>query len=194
MLSQTQVKVLASFFPVLKKKTSKEIEISTGLSHEPVFRILKALVKNKYIKEQKVGKTNVYEFVLTDDSNFIYTYFMTSKINKFKEKHSLLYKRLKEFINSIKANSIILFGSYAKGTETKESDIDILVVSNEKDIEKTAMTFRTKYILSIKTVVIKPENFKNIKIDNPAFYNDLVEFGIILYGMEFIFKEAYQNA
>jgi len=105
-----------------------------------------------------------------------------------------LHKRLKEFANSIKADSVILFGSYAKGTETKESDIDLLVVSDENSIEKTALTFKTKYNLSIKPVVIKPEDFKNIKTDNPSFYNDLLEFGIILDGTEFFFKEAYKNA
>ena len=194
MLSQNQLEVLASFFPRLKEKTSKEIEKSTGLSHEPAFRMLKSLIKNRYLKERKVGRTNVYEFVFSDYDYFVYTFFATKKISKFKEKHILLYKRLKEFANSIKASSVILFGSYAKGSERKESDIDILIVSNENNIKKTALTFRTKYNISIKPVVIIPENFRNIKIDNPAFYNDLLEFGIIFDGIEFFFKEVYQNA
>jgi len=194
MLSNTQIEVLASFFPELKEKTSKQIEIATGLSHEPTFRILKSLVKNKYLKKKKVGKTNVYELIFTDETYLVYTYFMTKKISQFKQKSSLLYKRLKEFINSIKANSVVLFGSYAKGTETKVSDIDILVVSNEKNIEKIASTFKTKYNISIKPVIVKAENFKNIKKDNPAFYNDLIKFGIVLDGLEFFFKEVYKNA
>lgn len=194
MLSCTGLKVLASFFPMLKEKTSKEIEISTGLSHEPTFRILKSLVKNKYLKERKVGKTNVYNFIFTDDSYFIYTYFVTDRINKFKEKHSLLCKRLKEFMGLIKTDSIILFGSYAKGIETRESDIDLLIVSNERNIEKIALTFKTKYNILIKPVIIRPEDFRNIKIDNEIFYNNLVNYGILLYGIEFFFREVYQNA
>jgi len=194
MLSNTQIEVLASFFPELKEKTSKQIEIATGLSHEPTFRILKSLVKNKYLKKKKVGKTNVYELIFTDETYLVYTYFMTKKISQFKQKSSLLYKRLKEFINSIKANSVVLFGSYAKGTETKVSDIDILVVSNEKNIEKIASTFKTKYNISIKPVIVKAEDFKNIKKDNPTFYNDLIKFGIVLDGLEFFFKEVYKNA
>lgn len=193
MLSNTQLKILASFFPKLEEKTSKQIEIATGLSHEPTFRILKSLVKSKYLKERKVGKTNVYRFVFSDDTYLVYTYFTTKKINKFREKHSLLYKRLKEFINLIKANSVILFGSYAKGTETKESDTDILVVSNEKNIEGIASTFKTKYNLAIKPVIVKVEDFENIQKENPTFYNDLIEFGIVLDGSEFFFKKVYKN-
>jgi len=83
MLSNTQLEILASFFPKLGEKTSREIEIATGLSHEPAFRTLKSLAKNKYLKESKVGKTNVYGFVFTDDSYFVYTYFMTKKTASF---------------------------------------------------------------------------------------------------------------
>ena len=186
--------ILSSFFPTLKEKTSKEIEISTGLSHEPIFRILKSLVKDKYLKERKIGKTNIYEFRLTDYSYFVYTYFITQKINKFKHKHMLLYKRLKEFANSAKANSVILFGSYAKGIETKDSDIDILIISKEKNVDNIISIFRTKYNISIRPIIIMPDDFKNIKIDNKPFYEDLMEFGIILEGIEFFFKEVYQNA
>ena len=47
MLSNNRTEVLASFFPKLKEKTSKQVEISTKLSHESTFRNLKYLVKNK---------------------------------------------------------------------------------------------------------------------------------------------------
>lgn len=194
MLLNNRLEILASFFPDLKEKTSKQIEIATRLSHESTFRILKSLVKNKYLKKKKIGKTNVYEFIFTDETYLVYTYFVTKKISKFKENHLLLYKRLKEFADSIKTNSVILFGSYAKGSETEKSDIDILVVSNEKNIEKIARTFKTKYNISIKSVIIKTEHFKNIKKDNLIFYNDLVKFGIVLDGLDIFFKEVYKNA
>lgn len=193
MISQAQLEVLASFFPRLDEKASREIEVSTGLSHEPVFRILKELVKNRHLKERKVGKTNVYEFVLTDDAFLIYNYFMAKRMEKFRSKHGLLYKRLREFAASLKADSVILFGSYSKGREIKDSDIDILVVSDEKGIENKAMAFRTKYSLLIKPITVKNEDFDNIRKDNPAFYEDIVEFGIILEGIEFFFKRIYQN-
>ncbi|MBU0535790.1 MAG: nucleotidyltransferase domain-containing protein [Nanoarchaeota archaeon] len=194
MISHTQLDILSSFFPELKEKTSREIELATGLSHEPVFRTLKSLVKDRYLKERKVGKTNVYEFIFTDESYFVYTFFMMKRINKFKEKRSLVYKRLKEFADSIKASSVILFGSYAKGTETKESDIDVLAVSDDGSAEKAASILKTKYDITIKPAVTGIKDFRNIKSDNPEFYKDLVEFGIVIDGMEFFFKEVYSNA
>lgn len=194
MLAENQFRALAGFFPELKERTARDIEEYTNLTHEPVYRILKSLVKTRHLIEKKVGRTNVYEPVFTEDLYLVYIYFMTRKINKFKEKHYLLHKRLREFANSIKAHSVILFGSYAKGTQTQRSDIDVLVVSRKKDIDKTARTFKTKYNISIKPLVIKPKEFRNIKTDNLSFYKDLVEFGIVLSGTEFLFEEVYKNA
>jgi predicted nucleotidyltransferase len=194
MLSMNSIKVIASFFPELEDKTSKEIEKSTNLSHEPVFRLLKHLTKDKYLLKKKVGKTNVYAPLLNDISHLAFTYFVTEQTIKFQENNSLLYKRLIEFVESIDCINVTLFGSYAKGTERKGSDIDLLVVSDKKGIENIAKTFKTKYNLTINPVVISPDDFKNIKKDNPTFYSDLIKFGIILYGIDFFFKEVYKNA
>lgn len=190
MLTSKQLELLACFFPKLENKTAKELEKATGFSHEPAFRLLKELVKDRYLKEKKVGKTKVYSFIFTDETYLVYCYFMTKKISSFKRKHSLLYKRLKEFSDLAKASCIVLFGSYAKGTEQPGSDIDLLCIGN-KSTEPLAATFKTKYDIVIRPVIIKQANFKDIKTDNPAFYSDLVEFGIVLKGTELFFKEVY---
>jgi len=192
MLNERELKVLSCFFPNLEQRTSKQIEEHSKYSHERVFMTLKKLVKERYLEERKVGKTNIYDFVFTDESYLIFAYYMTSRIEQFKKRHSLLYKRLLEFVGSIKANSVILFGSYAKGTETEESDVDLLCVSNGKGIERVANTFKTKYDMSIRPVVVKPSDFKNIKKDNETFYKDMVEFGVVISGIEFFFNEVYR--
>ncbi len=194
MLKNKQAEVLASYFPRLKEKTAKEIEKSMDLSHEPVFRLLKSLVKDRYLSVRSVGKTKLYEVVFNDETYFVYAYYMTKKANEFKYRHELLYKRLKEYADIIKSICTILFGSYSKGTETSKSDIDVLVVSDSIDAEKKANVFKTKYNMEIKPVVVKPHDFKNIKIENKAFYNDLVEFGIVFDGLDFFFKEVYGKA
>ncbi len=194
MISGKQLAILAGFFPDLGERTAKEVETHIGLSHEPVFRALKSLVDSRCLKVRKVGKTSVYDFVFTEDAFLVYTYFMADRINKFKGRNRLLYKRLKEFANSVEADSVILFGSYAKGKETKESDVDTLIISEKTDVNKIVSPFKTKYNMHISPVVVKPHNFKDIKKDNPIFYSDLVKFGIVLKGMEFFFGEVYGNA
>jgi predicted nucleotidyltransferase len=46
---------------------------------------------------------------------------------------------LKDLINSLKASDpykIILFGSYARGKETDDSDIDLMVILDNNDVAK----------------------------------------------------------
>lgn len=193
MIQNTQLEILASFFPDLGQKTAKEIESATKLSHEPTFRALKALTKAGLIKERKIGKTNVYDPLKTDLTFLAYTYFMTNRIKTFKDKHPLLAKRIKEYIQLTDPRCAILFGSLAKGSQTATSDIDILIVTNKKDAETVARTFKTKYNLRINPVIVKPGDFKNIKKDNPTFHKDLIQYGIALDGMESLYKEAYDG-
>lgn len=192
MLSKNEMLILSCFFPSLENKTTRELEIRSGLSHEPTYRILKGLVKEKCLVEKKVGKTNVYSFIKNEYSYLLFNHYSLSRKEAFLKKHKMIYSRVKEFCEEIKAESIILFGSYAKGTETEKSDIDLLAVSTKKNIEKVARTYQTKYNMVIRPVVIKPDDFKNIKKDNPEFYQDLTDFGIIIDGLEFFYKEVYQ--
>lgn len=90
-------------------------------------------------------------------------------------------------INQLKPynpEKIILFGSYAHGKPTEDSDVDLLV------IKKTSSPFleRQKQVhLLLRTVtaidvfVLTPKEFKKAKQDN-LFIKEAVETGKIVYG------------
>ena len=187
MLSTNEIRVLKAFFPTLGEKTAKELEGLSGLSHEVAFRTLKSLSHKKYLAERKVGRTNVYTYVKTDD----FLIFVTYMKQRAERLHTLLRSRLEEYTKSIDAQCVIVFGSYAKGNATKASDIDLLVVSSSDATQKQAKAFKTKYNLNLHVVSVEPHDFKNMKTDNKAFYDDLVEFGIVLYGHDFFHREIY---
>lgn len=174
--------------------TAKEIETKSALSHETTFRLLKKLVQEKHLKEKKVGRTNVYEFIKDDLTYQVFVHYLTKRRLAFKEKHLLIYKRLSEFINEVSPEGpAIVFGSYAKNTETKKSDIDLLCVTTKNNVGKLAQEFKTKYDLNIQVLTVKPSDFKNIKKDNPVFWTDLIEYGVVLDGIDYYFKEAYKH-
>ncbi len=193
MLSENEMEILACFFPRLANLTSRQIELKTKLSHETVFRILKDLVKKNNLKKFQVGKTNVYEFIKDDFTYQIFVHWVIKKRLMFKEKYPLLYKRLYEFLNEIDLEGIgILFGSYAKGTEKKDSDIDLLCVTDKVNVRQVAQAFHTKYRMNFQPLPIKRSDFKNIKQDNPQFWNDLLDYGLVLDGLDLYFKEVYR--
>jgi predicted nucleotidyltransferase len=100
---------------------------------------------------------------------------------------------LYEFLKEVRPDGpAIVFGSYAKSTETKKSDIDLLCVTTKNNVGKLAYEFKTKYALNIQVLTVKPSDFKNIKKDNLVLWNDLIEYGLILDGLDYYFKEVYK--
>jgi len=93
---------------------------------------------------------------------------------------------IKKYIEAIsrhyKIDAIILFGSYAKGTNTENSDIDIAVVSSDiKDrVEDMAklMKLRRAIDLRIEPHPIKTEEFR--KNETP-FIDEIIRTGVELY-------------
>jgi len=194
-MTANEYKILACFFPKLKPLIAKILEKQTKLTHEPVYRTLKKLVKEKILSVKKIGQTNIYEINKSNEFFYqIFIHYASEKRLAFKAKHDLLYKRIYEFLNEIQPQEFtILFGSYAKGKETPRSDIDLLVVATNRERIKTiAKTYKTKYNLVFSVIVITPNDFENIKKDNMVFWEDLVNYGIIFDGLDYFFRRVYR--
>lgn len=81
----------------------------------------------------------------------------------------------------IKVNNVILYGSYAKGKQHKDSDIDIAVISPDFSGDRTEDQFRLlKYRrnidLRIEPMPFRPEDF----ILEDPFVREIVETGIVV--------------
>ncbi|WP_323737562.1 nucleotidyltransferase domain-containing protein (plasmid) [Methanosphaera sp. ISO3-F5] len=98
-------------------------------------------------------------------------------------------KRLRiaqEFANNIKNNEIkriILFGSVARGEDNDDSDIDILIISNNQEnledkISEEKYNIITKYRELISAHVISEKHYEETK--NYSFLTNIRNEGIIL--------------
>jgi predicted nucleotidyltransferase len=68
-------------------------------------------------------------------------------------------------------NEVVLFGSCAEGTDSKESDVDILVVASDKEAaEKTVRKAKSGTGRRISPVILKPLEFSELKEEDPSFY------------------------
>ena len=91
---------------------------------------------------------------------------------------------LTEEFNHPKA--IILFGSFAKAENNKNSDVDILVVSNlKKQVELGK--FRKKIGNEIQIFIHSDKEIQNMKKTNKNLLNSFIN-GITLYGLFEAFK------
>ena len=101
-----------------------------------------------------------------------------------------IYERLLNISERLKreynAEKVILFGSYARGEETIDSDVDILVIAPTKErmIDRMASVSRIirdlRNGLPISPIVLTPEEFRR-KLDvGDAFIQTVVEEGVVL--------------
>jgi predicted nucleotidyltransferase len=192
MLDDVELRVLAGFFPYAGEKTLKELQDRSGYSYERVYSALKSLEQKGLVSRKKVGKTLVYAISTSSDAALLaFIYSTVSKKEQFTKKFPNVWKVLDEFLAKASLQMAILFGSYAKGEAKEGSDIDLLCVNGD-DAEKVALSLRHKYNLRITPVLVKKGDFKNIKEENPEFWRDLIEFGIVLKGQETFYELVYR--
>jgi predicted nucleotidyltransferase len=197
-ISHLEGTIIASFFPEAEEMTIKEIQERTNYSYERVNSALKSLVKKGIVIEKKVGKTLVYFL----DKNNIYSdslgfnrYTLQREI-AFIKKNRTIFKAIQEIENHHFSWNVILFGSYSKGTETKQSDVDLIVTcipSKEKEITNFIKSLEHKYGINFSPVVLPMHEFSNIKKDNPELWNDLKLYGIVFKGGDSFYYWMYKD-
>lgn len=191
-LSETELNILKSFFPEGKEITLKTLLERSGYSYEPIYRTIQGLVNKKIVSSRKIGRTLVYDidFKKREAKIAFFTY-SNERTIRFCEKHRTIFFAFSNLPEE-EIDFLAIFGSYAKGTQTDKSDIDVLCISSNK--EKTEVfiaTTKRKYGLDIQAVIIPKEEFGKIKKENEVFWKDLVKYGIIFKGHELFYYNAY---
>ena len=197
-ISHLEETIIASFFPETEEMTIKEIQERIDYSYERVNSALKSLTEKKIIVEKQKGKTLIYSL----DANSIYSdslgfnRYTLQRVIEFIKKHRLIYKAIQEVENHPFSWSVILFGSYSKGTENKQSDVDLIVTcipSKEKEINNFIKSLEHKYGINLSPVVLPMHEFQNIKKDNPELWNDLKLYGIVFKGGDSFYYWMYKD-
>jgi len=165
-----------------KPKTILEISRVLNVDYKNTFQAIKSL--SNFIYKEKFGNTNMIE-IISKPSPEIF---------------AVEQKRTKEFLNKIKALKLIqndarelnypffivlIFGSYAKKENTKNSDIDICIISDNKS--KTEELISKLRLLPEKLEIhdFNTKEFESMldtKKENLA--KEIIKYNIILYGIE----------
>ena len=101
----------------------RELSKETGLSTTSVISAIKLLEKLKVIL---VKKTDLTTNIRANFDSESYVYYKRI-FNLY-----MLHHLIEVLLEIYKPKVIVLFGSFAKGEDIEESDIDLLILSNEK--------------------------------------------------------------
>ncbi len=86
--------------------------------------------------------------------------------------------------NKTKCKKIVLFGSVAEGTDVKESDIDMLIIAEEKSAAKDRISeFNRKNERKISPIILDFNELLKLKKEDVPLY-ERIEKGIILWESE----------
>lgn len=135
---------------ILIKEESHLREIARAIneSHSTVLRKINELLKEKILDYKKEGKNKIF-FIKNNLKAKNYVYLAEIyKLNKLLKKHPELSILFEDVKKNFKGGMIILFGSYAKGNEKKNSDIDIYLETTKNKMKNKINEINSR--LSIK--------------------------------------------
>ena len=187
-------KILECFY----KNRNKEIYFSeilreTKLTQNTTLKHLKNLKENNLILSiKKIGNT-FYKVNLNNPQIYsIFSFFDYKKLNNlpFERKKSIT-----EFLNKIRIKPLIclIFGSTAKGTFDKKSDIDILLVYNKKESQNKKLKEEIESITGVKiqTFIIDFDYFKEqILKQKDKVISHAIKTGFVVTGFNYFYQEV----
>jgi len=76
--------------------------------------------------------------------------------------------------------SVLLYGSYARGTNDEKSDIDLLVISNQKN--KTDFGFINRLGMEVNISLLSLSEWKKKAVEDKVFYENVIYDSVVLFG------------
>jgi predicted nucleotidyltransferase len=172
--STSQLKVL-SFLAKLWDKEFHEREIArrTGISYGSANRVLNKLFADGILVRRQVGRMLFYSFNSRDPLSKTFKIFVSVSILR------PLIKKLREY-----TSEIVLYGSCARGEDTSSSDMDLFVISeNKENALQTIESYRFRKgfeSMRMEPVILSPQELlKSEKADKE--FLSLVREGIVLW-------------
>ncbi len=186
-------KILHLFYEEKKPIHVRELSRKTKLEGQSIIRYIKILEKNSLLQSKKQGNQKILNIKQNQEIFSIFALFDTQKFEKLPR---IKQQAIKTFINNLKKQPvfIILFGSTAKESYNKTSDIDLLIVSNEKINTKNAeQEANALHAEKISTFQIKYEDFKTeLKLKQDKVIQSALETGYPIWNRE-TYYETLKN-
>jgi len=194
MLTKTQEHILMWLLSNPEEKaTIRGISRKLGKSYTLVYNNIADLEIKEIIKKQSVPPAQIVtlnEYAPLE----IFIDIEFKRKNNFLKKHAWIRLMLKDILKNSNNPFFILmvFGSYAKGSQNEKSDLDLLIIVNDKkEIRNAENTLQKAYTKIKKSInIVDTEDFKEMikNTEKLNIGNEAKKHHILLYGIE----EYYQ--
>lgn len=180
------------------KNRNKELYFSeilreTSMTQNTTLKHLKNLQANNLIvSTKKIGNTF---YKINSKNPQIYSILSYFDYKRFNQLPSERKRAVNDFLGKLKTKPLIalIFGSTAKGTFGKESDIDILLVFNKKEASDKKLKEDIEAITGVKiqTFIIDFDYFKEQMLKNEdKVITHAIKTGFVTTGFDKFYKEV----
>jgi len=168
---QISIRILAAIAEDIEREYyQREIARLAGISIGATSQKLRKLSEGGLVNSRKSGKMMFYRYNLEDP---------VAKQFKILLNVNAVHGMVQELRDY--ARRIILFGSCAEGTNTKRSDIDLLVISEAgKKVRDTASKYASKLDRKVSPVVMNANEFRQLRSKDRPLYERISK-GIVLW-------------
>lgn len=195
-LTKNDYKIVEFLLQHLQEKFSiREISRQVKIDYKLVHNSVQRLTAKKIITKKKYGKTELCEINLTEAiSDLILV--EQRRTYQFLERDIGIKLLVQEVIEKIENPyyTLIIFGSYAKGTQHPRSDIDLLVIASTKEqiaeIERTIHSITSIRPIKTHLIIVTAADFKEM-VESKESLNvgkEAAKNHVIIHG-----TEAYYN-
>lgn len=151
-----------------KEFYSQEIANKVKGSKASASGLLKVLSRQGVVFKKVKGRMKFYQI------NSKSPELKRLRINSSLEKINLFLPRLEKL-----SQKIILFGSASRGEQTSSSDIDLFILSRDKNKIRESLK-KISAGSRLKAIIKTPSEWSELEITEPEFYQEIKN-GIILY-------------
>lgn len=171
----------------------REIAKKTNYSTSSISRQLNMLKNSGILIERKSGKELMYSLNFKNNITLkLCELVEAQRLEKFYGIHREMKIILKDFLEKIKDENLVnvtVFGSIAKEKYTKESDVDILVITNRKrDFAKEIRKIYTEYGKNLSVINMTKKEFKKKKCE--PIIKEIIKDNLVLFGCEYFIREV----
>ncbi len=172
-ITPTTLKILYVFHEdTMRELHEREVVRKAKVSKGSANKILRKLSEIGILNREKRGRMVFYRLNIKN-----------AVARQFKVLFNVY--SLHDLVEEIKQDCkrIILFGSCSEGTDVKESDIDLFILTSEKDIVKRKVSAYGKTGRRIAAIIVDSNEFAKIRKEDKPLHDRILK-GIILWESE----------
>ncbi len=167
----------------------REVSRQARIDYKRTHTTIQKLVKKGVLKKKRQANIDLCSLNLEDDLASVYFVEML-RTKKFLDKHD----DLKTFFTTVKDKvknihyTLVVFGSFAKGKETKTSDVDLLIIAPThaigEEIERIVSSEALLLGRKVQSMVLDEKEFvenlasKKLNVVVEAFKNHIIITGV----------------